>query len=216
MRQKIQFTAILLLVLASFSTLAQESFSEGSVVYNVTIPATATNPAKQIGTYTVIIKNKMVRKEFALENGFTSTLIYNIAAGTAVSLKDIPNRKFAIQLNVADLKKQYKQYEGFKLNESGQSTNTGGYSCKQATLTYKDGKTINICLSAWTLPDPMIFEYFPAIKYLPLSFEFINEEGKMIVFEAKEVLRTPVESSLFRVPTDYKIITNEEYKKLSQ
>ncbi|PZF72160.1 hypothetical protein [Taibaiella soli] len=216
MRQKIQFTTLLLLLLASFRTLAQESFSEGSIVYNVTMQATPGNVAKQIGTYTITIKNKMVRKEFVLDNGFSNTLIFNIAAGTAVSLKNIPDRKYAIQLNMADLKEQYKQYEGFKLNESAQTSASAGYNCNQATATYRNGKSVNVCLSKWSLTDPMIFEYFPSIKYLPLSFEFINEEGKVIVFDAKEVLRTPVESSLFRIPTDYKIITNEEYKKMSQ
>lgn len=216
MRQKIQFTALLLLIIASFKTWAQESFTEGSIVYKVTMQATPGNPAQQIGTYTLTIKNKMVRKEFAMNNGFTSTLIYNTAAGTAVSLKNIPDRKFAIQLNMADMKEQFKQYEGYKLAESGQTGSSGGYSCNQAKLTYTSGKSINICLSKWTLSDPLIFEYFPAIKHLPLSFEFIDEQGKVVVFEATQVLQSAVESSLFRIPTDYKIITNEEYKKLSQ
>ena len=92
-----------------------------------------------------------------------------------------------------------------------------GQQCQKATVTYKDGGTSSLYYTtAWTSPDPSLFDRFPGIKYMPLTFEYRNEEGITMHFAAERIESKPVESALFRVPPDYKIISNAEYKAISK
>jgi hypothetical protein len=212
------FIVVLMLIITFFSrAAAQEVFTEGCIRYKVEALAPGTSSLKQLGYYTITVKGNMVRKEFALENGYKNVLLYNGSSNTYYSLKSTSGNNYAIQLNVADLNAQYKKYEGFKLAESAVSTTIAGQTCTKAVITYTDNTTSNISIyKDFTPSDAYIFEHFPGIKYVPLYFEYATDQGNNLHFTAEKIEKAPQESSQFRVPHNYKIISNEEYKSLSK
>lgn len=211
------FVAVFILLATSFRTSAQEIFVEGTIQYKVATAVPGTTTPKPIGTYIITVKGNMIRKEFVLDNGYKNTLIYNGNTSTYYSLKSTPAKNYAIQLNFADLKSQYKKYEDFKIEESKNMVTIAGFSCVKAVVTYTNKTTSNVSICKQFSPsDAFVFEQFPGIKYIPLYFEYTNEQGGNILFTAEKFEKTPVETALFRVPGDYKIITNEEYKLLNK
>jgi hypothetical protein len=61
-----------------------------------------------------------------------------------------------------------------------------------------------------------MFNHLPGISGLPLLFEIANDDGTIMRFEAEKVVAKPVESSVFKIPADHKIISNEQYRQLSR
>lgn len=211
------FVAVFILLISFFHASAQEVFVEGFIQYKVAAAAPGTTVPKQIGSYTITVKGNMVRKEFVLDNGYKNILIYNGNSSIYYSLKNTPGKNYAIQLNVADLKSQYKKYEGFKMEESKNTVTIAGLPCIKAKITYTNNTTSNVSICKQYSPsDPFVFEQFPGIAYIPLYFEYTNEQGNNILFTAEKIEKAPQETSFFRVPGDYKIITNEEYKLLNK
>jgi len=49
---------------------------------------------------------------------------------------------------------------------------------------------------------------------LPLAFDYKNDQGVVINFEATNIDENVVENAKFKVPAGYKIISNEEYKSM--
>ncbi|XZF12850.1 hypothetical protein ACTHGU_13765 [Chitinophagaceae bacterium MMS25-I14] len=213
--------AILLwMVTISLPARCQQSFEEGSIIYNVSIGSLPgqEQATKHAGTFSLIIKGRMVRKELKLDNGYQSTIIYNGNTNTAYSLKTMQDKRYAIQLNIDELNGNKTAYEGFKLQQTTDKALTiAGWPCYKATVTYKNGTSGNIYISRdWYPANPDLFERLPGIKYFPLSFEYKNDDGVLMLFHAEKMEAVPEESAQFRIPPDYKIISNQEYRTLNK
>lgn len=205
------------------SVLAQKAFVEGTIVYSVKLePVTAGTSGDMgvhNGTYIITIKGKQVRKEFKLDNDFDNTIIINGDAGTAYSLKLTQGKKYAIQLDVQDLANRGLKYRDFRIEEqgAGNATTPTGLVALQARVTYKDGSTVNIIYSKdWKPADENLFEHFPAINGMPLDFTYMTENGALVHFHAEKVEPGVMESGQFRLPKDYRVISNAEYQQLSK
>lgn len=198
---------------------AQQSFVEGSIVYSVSIGPVAGSGGftEHAGTYTLTVKGATVRKELRMNSGYQNIIIENSNTGAIYSLQPAAGHNYAIQLRTADMASKLKIYEGFSQKDEDGTMTIAGQPCRKASVQYKDGSTSSLYYStAWTTPNSTLFERFPSIKYLPLSFEYRNEEGITMHFAAEKLEASPVESALFRVPPDYKIISNAEYKAIGK
>lgn len=150
-----------------------------------------------------------------MNSGYRNVIIQNSNTGAVYSLQPTAGQNFAIQLRAQDLEEKMKPYEGFSQKDEEGTMTIAGQPCRKASIQYKDGSTSSLYYSTtWNTPDATLFERFPGIKYLPLSFEYRNDEGITMHFAAEKLEAKPVESALFRVPPDYKIISNAEYKSM--
>jgi hypothetical protein len=198
---------------------AQEPFLEGTIVYAVSIGPVASGAGftEHAGTYTLTIKGASIRKELQMNSGYRNVIIQNTNTGTIYSLQPAAGQNYAIQLKAQDVAEKQKPYEGFVQKEEEGPMTIAGQPCRKATITYKDGSSSALYYAtAWTSADPAMFDRFPGIKYIPLTFEYRNDEGITMHFAAEKMEPKPVESSLFRVPPDYKIISNAEYKAIGR
>lgn len=208
-----------LLFCYSNPALAQETFVEGVISYSVSIGPVAggTGFSEHAGNYILTIKGKNRRKELVMNSGYRNVIIENGTTGTIYSLQTVGGQKYAIQLNATDLLEKQKPYRNFKQKEEEGTMTIAGETCHKATVTYKDGNnSVLYYTKNWLAPDSVLFDRFPGIKFIPLSFEYRNEEGITMHFAAEKIVAQPIESAQFRVPPDYKIISNAEYKALQR
>ncbi|MBA3828806.1 MAG: hypothetical protein H0X33_07705 [Taibaiella sp.] len=206
------------LLLITGKALAQKQFTEGTIVYDVSIEAKAGKAMERYyGIYTINIKDKEMRQELKLNKGYDDVLVYNGNDNSVYSLKITPDKKYAIQLNNADLAKKNRVYENYDLDDVAGDSTINGLPGERAKITYKDGsKGTVIYTRKWLLTNPRIYERFPGIKHLPLAFTYTNADGTTLSFTLVKILDAPIENSLFRIPADYKIMTNAEYKEMNR
>jgi hypothetical protein len=207
---------ILLTSVLSFRAEAQQTFVEGMIRYAVSIGpvSDSTGFTEHAGTYTVIVKGSQLRKELKMNTGYQNIIITNANTNTAYSLQSAGGQAYAIQLSMQDLKERQRLFEGFRLQEYPGKMTIAGLPCEKATVTYKDGSKSSLYYTTtWQAPDMTLYDRFPGIKNIPLAFEYRNDDGIIMHFQAEKLEAVPVESALFRVPPEYKVISNAEYKQ---
>jgi hypothetical protein len=217
MNIRIMILVLLISLGISASIRAQQPFIEGTIVYSVSIGPVAGSAGftEHAGTYTITIKGGSVRKELLMNSGYRNVIIENKNTGIVYSLQPAAGQNYAIQLQAQDAAEKMKPYEGFVQKDEEGTMTIAGQPCHKASIRYKDGTTSSLYYTtAWSNPHASLFERFPGIKYIPLSFEYRNNEGITMHFAAEKLDAQPVESALFRVPPDYKIISNAEYKSM--
>jgi hypothetical protein len=207
------------LIVVCKTAAGQQAFQEGTIVYAVRIGPVASGGGftEHAGTYTITVKGASIRKELKMNSGYRNVIIQNNNTGAIYSLQPAAGQNYAIQLRMEDIRERQQPYEGFVQKEEEGPMTIAGQPCQKAAVSYKDGSTASLYYTkAWTSPDPSLFDRFPGIRFIPLAFEYRNEEGIKMHFAAERIESRPVDSALFRVPPDYKIITNAEYKSLSR
>lgn len=199
-----------LLFAAPFCASAQQPFVEGNIRYAVSL-TTAAAPdrfASYTGTYTITVKGSRVRRDLQMAPGFGNIIIADADAGTGFSLQETRDHKYAIQLSTAQLQDQSKRYENFELKQAGEAKTVDDKSCQPFTAQYVDGTAAGLCLSSeWALENPAVFEHFPGLKSIPLRYEYTTPEGARLSFAAEQISAEAVEDGLFRVPPDYKVVS---------
>jgi hypothetical protein len=207
---------VFLLLVAPVCLRAQKPFTEGAVVYKVLL--TGPDQKEVPGTYTFTVKGNHVRKELKLSNGYCDVVLFDFAANSIYSLQDANGRKYAIELNMQEWTRKAEKYAGFNIdNEVGNQKNIAGYTVYKGNIKYKNntGSEIYYCKD-WYPGQINTFERFPGAKFIPVSFSYTNESNAVMKFEVERISAGPVENSEFRIPADYKIISNAEYKQLSR
>lgn len=215
MQLRIRFLYFTLLFLFPALSNAQKQLVEGFIVYKVRINDAANNTIAK-GTYTLTYKGKLLREELILNNGFHDILLSDYNTQTIYSLKENGGKKYAIQISMEGYVKKNENFENFTLtNTNKENKDIVGMTAMNATITYNSGETCDIYYTAeWQPMDKWMFDHFPGIRYLPLSFAYTQNNNAQIFFEAKQMENSPVENALFKVPTDYKMISYDEYRQM--
>lgn len=197
---------------------AQKLFSEGIITYQVSIdpPDNAEGITQYSGTYTITLKGKNIKKELKLDNGFLVVMLHT-SDNNIYSLKKSGDKKIAIQLDKDHMEKQYGRYNNFQITKtSSEKQPVAGYMGYPALITYKEGTTSEIIYTEEWKTETNVFERLPGITVLPLNFKVQTDDGVILHFRVKHIDATLVESSNFKIPTDYKIMSNAEYRELKQ
>lgn len=218
-----QLARVGLLIMTMISTFfvskAQEVFSEGIIIYAVSIGNVSGTQGftDHAGTYTITLKGKLIRKELKMNNGYQNIILHNRTSGTTYSLQSTGGQLYAVQLDAKDVLDKQRPYERYSIRKEEGLSTIAGQQCQKAKITYKDGSISEAYLSTkWTTSDSAIYDRYPGIVALPLSFEYRNEDGIVMHFNAEKVVANPVENAVFRIPASYKMITNQEYKMLKR
>ncbi len=207
---------LLVLLLLPFLSVAQQPFVEGYIRYKIHIETPEGKSFK--GTYTFTFKDGYIKKELKLNSGYADVIVINSNNSTVYSLKNIAGKKYAIQLSMDEMQNRQMKYSGFKLETNDKDhKKLDGVDVVKGMVTFPDGSTSVIYFSPKWYPDKSItFEKYPNAHFMPLIFDLKDENGVSTYMEAEKISVNPVESAEFRVPSDYTIITNQEYKNLNK
>jgi GLPGLI family protein len=191
---------------------AQKVMTEGSVIYK----AVLNNPdgTRKEGTYVVTVKNKQVRKELKIGTDFNNVTVLD-EQGKSYILRSFNDKNFAVEMSAQDFSKRHEKYREPAINDDPESREIAGFKAQKATVTYKDGTAISIYYTKDWIPElPFTFERFRGLNGFPLAFDYKNDQGAVINFEAVRFDEAVVENSNFKIPAGYTLISNEEYRKL--
>ena len=198
-------------------SLGQKTLSEGSLVYNISVETGSAEPkmADMLdgATTTVYLKGNQSRTEMVSGLGSEAT-IYNAATGNGVILKDYSGQKLMITLTPQEWEKNNKKYDGITFENTGETADIAGFSCKKAVAKLKDGSTFTVYYT--TDVDVSNKNYDYQFKTLPgLAVQYEMENGKMkFKFSLSKINYAIVPAAKFEIPkSGYRVLTYEETKK---
>ena len=214
MKQKFVFLGLVCLI--GFSTMAQKSFTEGTISYDIVInTGTTRQQAADFldgATSTVYVKGNKSRTEMISSLGTQATVIDG-SSNSITILKEYGDQKYLIQLSPTEWKDANKKYEGVDFVISNETKNIIGYNCKKAVGKLSDGNTFTV----WFTPDlmPENNEYQTANKNLPgLAMQYETAMGNLnVVYTVSKISFAPVPISKFDLPkSGYRVMTYAESK----
>jgi GLPGLI family protein len=215
MRRK--FSILIVIISFSFTiTFAQKKFSEGSIIYNVTVNTNDPNPKLADGfdgaTNTIYIKGKLSRSELVSVFGTQSTIIDG-RTGNVNVLKEYGDKKYLITMTPADWAEANQKYDSVTFSYENEYKTIAGYNCRKAIGKLKSGETFTVYYTPELVPESQIFQY--SNKSLPgLVLEYESDLGKnKVVFSATKISFDPVPVVKFDLPkSGFRVMTYKESK----
>jgi hypothetical protein len=217
-RPAIFFFALLLSLTGVLHSFAQKAFREGTLIYTVTLdpPDNQEGLIQYTGTYTITIKDKLVRKDLSMDNGYSNMMLFDEKEQTVYALKEMQGKKYAIQLDMANMEQRRSHFQKFTLKEKEATADMAGLPARKGIVIYKDGTKKELLFSKDWTPEVLLFDQLPGIKVLPLAFQSKGDDGLTMHFLIQKVIAEPVETSIFKIPQDYKVMSSQEYRELSR
>jgi hypothetical protein len=210
-----------ILLLLSTSIFAQQKFTEGVIVYDITISSNSSQtpevPAteSQTGTFTIQIKEENVRQDIIFEDGYKYSRLSNFATEKDIILQTINAVKYAIEVSIKEQKKKNAAHYNATFTTDKDIKTIGSFQAYRGSLKYKDGNVFSFFyLKEYELKHPEIFEKMPELKGIPVSFDMPMANGFNTHFELKSISQEPVTNASFRIPEGYRIISKKEYDRL--
>lgn len=195
---------------------AQKTFSEGTLVYNMSVETGSGQPKMADmfdgATTTVFLKGNLSRVELVSGLGKEAT-IHNSKNGTAVILKDYSGQKLMITLTSADWETNNNKYKGITFENTGESAVISGYKCQKAIAKLSNGTTFTV----YYTPEVKVanISYDPQFTSLPgLAVQYEMISGKMqFKFTLAKINFENVPATRFEIPTSgYRVMTYKETK----
>lgn len=213
------FTLILCLSISTFS-FANDGF-EGNITFGINLEGTGTDFLKAMlpSNYVYVIKEKQMlfKMQGGMVGGMIGEVVINANDGNHYMVKH--NEKTAYKINEESIDDNNKLAEDIKITPLDEEITIQGYACKKYKVTVsKDGVTTDQYV--WATPDIKVSGqdevgsslsgniFYEGVKGFPLKVETsINKMGmnfKMIM-TATSISKENIESSLFTVPSSYKV-----------
>ena len=203
-------------VFTSVDSFGQKNFSEGSLVYNISVETGSSEPkmADMLdgATTTVYLKGNESRTEMVSGLGSEAT-IYNATTGNGVILKDYSAQKLMITLTPEDWKANNKKYDGITFENTGETADISGFNCQKAIAKLKDGSTFTVYYTTDFNVTNKDYDY--QFKTLPgLAVQYEMQNGKMkFKFTLAKINYSVVPASKFEIPkSGYRVLTYQETK----
>ena len=192
-------------------------FSEGSIVYNVSVNTNDPNPKLADGfdgaTNTIYIKGKLSRSELVSVFGTQSTIVDG-RTGNVVVLKEYGDKKYMIRMSPADWIEANQKYDSVSFTFENEYKTIAGYNCRKAIGKLKNGETFVVYYTSELIPENQDFQY--SNKSLPgLALEYESNLGKnKVTFTASKVSFDPVPAAKFDFPkSGFRIMTYQQSKR---
>jgi GLPGLI family protein len=204
-------------LLITFSSNAQRTLNEGTLVYNMSVETGSGEPkmADMLdgATTTISIKGNQSRVELLSGLGREAT-IYNAATQSGVILKDYSGQKLMITLTSKDWEDNNKKYEGIVFENTGETSVISGYNCRKANAKLTNGTTFTVFYT--TDINISNKSYDAQFKTLPgLAVQYEMQSGKMkFKFTLAKISFDTVPLSKFEIPkSGYRVLTYQETRK---
>lgn len=192
--------------------------TEGVIEYDARIlntdnPNAYAAPSKM----TFRFKDSKCRGEISAGMGFLNTvLITNPNDKTLIQLVRLFQTKYAHVYELDEVQKENSIMPEYTLKLTDETKSIAGYKCKRAIFDFKDEKhadydvyftnDIEIETPNWASP-------FHEIDGVLMEYQ-VSKYGMDLRFTAKSVIHSKVESSLFEISEDYKIVKAEDIENL--
>ncbi len=197
-----------LLFIATVS-LAQKPF-EGRIVYAIDYD-NVPNEMKGL--------EKMLPSEMVMTiKGTTSRIEQNsVFGGRQVAINRAEEENTIVLVDILEQKLKYsipkdeRKGQKYRVNETDETKEIKGYTCKKATLQTSTG----IVLEVWytdEFQNPDGTE-FPQIKGLPLEYE-IAQKGMTLNFAARSVKEEAIDETYFAIPAEYEETSLELFNQM--
>lgn len=206
-------------MLAGHNAFSQKMFSEGTLVYDVSIQAgSATQNGNDLNgaTNTVYIKGNNSRTDMSSTLG-KEVIIFNSKSDNAVILKEFSGQKLMITLNKENWKAKNRQNSNLKFELTSESKTIAGYNTRKAVAKTAEGKTFVVYYTPDLVPGNKEYDAtFINLPGLPVEYEI--ESGKMkFRYRLSRISYEPVQASQFDFPTmGYRIMSYEENQQLKK
>ena|SRR5688572_29976460 len=197
---------------------AQEKLNEGKVIYEISYPDMEMDPqmAAMMPTESVVyFKGNLSRTETSMGMGISSATIVNSKTNEMTALTDMMGTKTATIVDMDDQKKDKSDVkeEDLKIAHSNETKEIAGYACKKAILTNADGTTIEMFYTENITSSSQFNTQWKSLKGFPLEYT-LAVGGMNMKMTAKSVTKEKISDELFKIPSDYKLMTQEEFQKM--
>ena len=210
MKNYILFTTALLVFIYAKCE-AQKIFSEGILKYDVFI----NNEDKPSGLYVISVKGGNIKRELAMNNGFNNITIYTVKNGKTLSLNLNDGNKYALEMSQEEVNEKNLKFSNAQFVDLNKQKKIAGYACMGNKVTYANSEKADFYYTPDLLPPTENFNaMFPNLKGVPLEYEVKSNPSMTMKFVATLVDNMVIDSKIFIIPVDYKIVTKEELNKL--
>ena len=208
-----------MLLMGTFSVFSQRKVSELMLSYDMQVTTGNKEPkladAFDGATTTVYIKGNMSRSDFTSVI-FSSTIIHDSKAGTAVTLKQVGGQKLLIRMTPENWTEKNKKYQGITFTNTTETKVIAGYKCIKAEAKLVDGTIFTVFYTTDLVPENKEYDenmMFSTLNGLPLEWELT--EGKLTIrYILSKINMNPIPASRFDIPkSGYREMTYEESKK---
>jgi GLPGLI family protein len=200
-----------------FFAFGQKKFTEGSVIYNVSISTNDPNPRLADGfdgaTNTIYIKGRLNRSDLVSVFGSQSTIMDG-RTGTVTMLKEYGDKKYMIVMSPEEWLDANTRYDSVQFTYQDTAKTIAGYLCHKATGRFKNGDTFTVFFTKELIPENQELQY--SNKSLPgLALEYEGRIGKTrVTFTAASVSFNPVPMAKFDLPKKgFRVMTYKESKE---
>ncbi|CAN5118244.1 hypothetical protein BH09BAC2_BH09BAC2_17930 [soil metagenome] len=206
--------AFTLFFFAAITGKAQKTFSDGTLVYNISVEtgSAETQMADMFdgATSTVYLKGAQSRSEMVSGLGNEVTIL-DSKTGKGIILKDYSGQKLMITMTKEDWEKKNRKFEGITFELTGETMVIAGYTCKKAVAKLQDGSSFIVYYTTELNPINKDYDYqFKKLPGLAMQYELIA--GKMkFRYTLSKINFDNVAASKFDIPkSGYRILTFEE------
>lgn len=216
---KLSFVAILTSIVGYNAIGQSKKPFEGTIVYSLNFDEAGLDPASasmlQGREMTISIKGDKSRMEMDMGMMKTSTIADN-KTGNVVTLMDIMGQKMALKMTKEEVEKQRNDgnVKAPTIKYTDETKEIAGYKCKKAIAVLEEGEELAVYYtdeipSNGANPN----NQFKGLNGFPLEYQASQNGLKMLV-TAKSVKLGKVDDSKFKIPSDYKEVTQEELQKM--
>lgn len=202
---------LLTILFLNTQVIAQKIFSEGIIVFDVFI----NNNVISDGTYTVTFKSGFIKRELRMKNGFYNVTVYNQKTSKTISFNPNEETKYALEITEDELKEKNKRYQKAVFKSIDQTKKIAGYECDGLMVIYENKDEVQLYATSELISQNETFNYqFPGLKGIPLEYETISSVTNKMKFIANLIEVKVIDSKVFIIPENYKIITKKELSQL--
>lgn len=204
---------LLITIISLFNTIvyAQKEMTEGNIQYNIYV----NNNQTPEGTYIISVKGGNIKRMLSMNNGYNNVTVYNVKTGKTLSLNENNQQKYALEMNQEEVSEKNKKFSNASFKITNENKVISGYNCVSAIVTYSNNDNVQIYYTKELLPPSQNFNaMFPGLQGIALEYEVKNNNNTSMKFVANKIDLSPVDTKIFNIPADYKIVTKTELEQL--
>lgn len=220
MKQVLQTTGFLFLLLITISATAQKQLTEGVLQYNISIvsPKSETPTLNSLNgaVLSVYLKPAVSRTEMKSTLGTEST-VFDTRSGTGFILKEYSGQKLMISMNADNWEQKNKAYEDLNFTITNETATIAGYQCKKATATLADGKIFTVYFDPTVvISNKKYNNAFSRLQGLPVQYE-IQSGNLSFKYTLSSLTYDAVPAAKFEAPkAGFRVMTYEENQQLKK
>lgn len=204
---------ILFFSLCCFQLQAQKRFSEGAIVYEVSMKMLQQNVISK-ADFLQLVKGSHYRSELSNQLGKTITIFDN-KEGNGCILREYGAQKIMIPINETQWNEKIGHNEIFQFVFSNETKIINGYTCKMASAQMSDSSSIAVFFTEDILPENFGMElHFTQLPGIVLEYSS-NKKNLQVTYTAKSINFEPIPIQKFDQPkSGYRVLGYEETNKL--